>query len=157
MPFERIREERRSADELLLLMSFFNAQGKGIPMWLLRSYSRDVESSDDGEAASAFEEDLDTPQAYLLVTLTENSNACEMHARVQLCAPVWLSTFGDLKRWNSKFMALMVREFPRANFKNLAICQQLLPYIKSWYKSEAPGEKPVKDSGKVLNCAAQCI
>jgi hypothetical protein len=37
MPFERIREERRSADELLLLMSFFNAQGKGIPMWLLEA------------------------------------------------------------------------------------------------------------------------
>jgi hypothetical protein len=101
--------DRRFAAELLSLMSFFNAQG--IPIWLFRGNSRDVESCDDDEAESAFEEDFDTLQAYSLVTLTENSNAWEMHALVHLCTPVWLSTFGNLKRWNSKFVALIVREF----------------------------------------------
>jgi len=37
MSFEQIREERRSAADLLSLMSFFNPQG--IPESVLRNYS----------------------------------------------------------------------------------------------------------------------
>jgi hypothetical protein len=88
--FEQIRQERQSAAELLSLMSFFNPQG--IPESLLRRHSREarrgVRLNDDEDADSAFDEDLDTLQAYSLVSITAGCDACEMHALVQFCTRV---------------------------------------------------------------------
>ena len=97
MSFEQIRHERRSAAELLSLMSFFNPQG--MPESTLRRYSREAagaaDAEDREEADSAFDEDLDTLQAYSLVSTTADKDACEMHALVQFCTQVWLSSFSD--------------------------------------------------------------
>ncbi|XTI87867.1 hypothetical protein V2W45_1342700 [Cenococcum geophilum] len=75
MSFEHIRKERRSAADLLSLMSFFNPQG--IPESVLRRHSVNAtaDADDDGE----FNDDLDTLRAYSLVTATADSDICEMH------------------------------------------------------------------------------
>jgi hypothetical protein len=90
MSFEQIQQERRSAAELLSLMSFFNPQG--IPESTLRRYSKgkaELNAKEDKEEAnSAFNEDLDTLQAYSLVLVTAENNVCEMHALVQFCTQV---------------------------------------------------------------------
>jgi hypothetical protein len=82
MSFEQIWQERQSAAELLSLMSFFNPQG--IPESVLRRHSREAargaELKDNGDADSAFDEDLDSLQAYSLVSMTADSDAWEMHA-----------------------------------------------------------------------------
>ena len=106
MSFEQIRRERRSAAELLSLMSFFNPQG--IPESTLRIYNRDTtraasadneeDEKDEDEVDSAFDNDLDMLQAYSLVSVTADNNACEMHALVQFCTRVWLSSFSDAEQ-----------------------------------------------------------
>ena len=79
--FERLREQRRSAADLLSLMSFFNPQG--IPEWILRNYSRSVaKTGDEDDADISFEEDLDILQSYSLMTLIADNGVCEMHALV---------------------------------------------------------------------------
>jgi hypothetical protein len=153
MSFERIHKQRHSAADLLSLMSFFNPQG--IPEWILRSYSRGVaQTSNDEEADSAFDEDLDILLAYSLVKATADKGVWEMHALVQFCTRVWLSSFSDAQRWNRSFLALMAREFPYADFKNWAKCQQLLPHVESLYKSELSGNQTVREWAKVLDYAA---
>ncbi|KAF2174719.1 TPR-like protein [Zopfia rhizophila CBS 207.26] len=156
MSFERIHEQRRSAADLLSLMSFFNPQG--IPEWILRRHSRSVaKTGDEDEADNVFDEDLDTLQAYSLITATANRDVCEMHALVQFCTRAWLSTFSNSKQWDREFLGLMAREFPSADFKNWTKCQQLLPHIESLYNSEPPSNDLVKKWAKVLNDAARYI
>ena len=154
MSFERIREQRRSAADLLSLMSFFNPQG--IPEWILRSHSRSVAKTGDEDGADiAFDEDLDILQSYSLITSMADSGVCEMHALVQFCTRVWLSTFSDSKRWSREFLRLIAREFPSADFETWAKCQQLLPHVESLYESELFNDESVKERGRVLNGAAR--
>jgi hypothetical protein len=153
MSFEHIRDERRSAADLLSLMSFFNPQG--IPESVLRSYSRSAaKSSYEGDAESEFDEDLDTLRAYSLVTATANNDMCEMHALVQFCTRVWLSSFSDVEEWRRKFLVLMAREFPAGQFKNWAKCQQLLPHVEPIFESEPADGELQREWAQVLTNAA---
>ncbi|RAO73452.1 uncharacterized protein BHQ10_009464 [Talaromyces amestolkiae] len=151
--FEHIHEQRRSAAELLSLMSFFNPQG--IPEWILRRHSKSVaKAGDEDEADNAFDEDLGTLQSYSLITATADRDVCEMHALVQFCTRVWLSSFSDAKRWKQKFLGLMARESPQADFKNWVKCRQLLPHVVCLYESELPSDEAVKKWALMLNNAA---
>jgi hypothetical protein len=62
MSFEYIREKRRSAADLLSLMSFFNPQG--IQESILRRYSNVAKQGNEDKADDVFNGDLDTLQAY---------------------------------------------------------------------------------------------
>ncbi|KAK3064663.1 hypothetical protein LTS18_005169, partial [Coniosporium uncinatum] len=110
MSFERIREERPSAADLLSLMSYFNPQG--IPESILRKHSRTVARAGcEDEADDAFDEDLVTLQAY---------PPCysDCMPLVQFCTQVWLSSFSDAERWKHKFVELVARELPSGQFEN---------------------------------------
>src|SRR6266480_5691355 len=64
--FERIREERPSAADLLSFMSFFNPQG--IPEFLLRNYLECKPNTDnDDDIEDGFEDDLDLLRSYSIV------------------------------------------------------------------------------------------
>ncbi|KAF2186117.1 hypothetical protein K469DRAFT_707300 [Zopfia rhizophila CBS 207.26] len=137
-------------------MSFFNPQG--IPEWILQNYSRNVANlGDKDEGDSGFDEDLDTLQVYSLITATADKGVYEIHALVQFCTRVWLSTFNDLEQWNRKYLALMAREFPYGGFKNWAKCQQLLPHIESLYVMQLSNDDSVKEWVQVLNYAVRYI
>lgn len=139
--FNRVRQERPSAAELLSLMSFFNPQG--IPESMLRQHNRNIaEVGDEDDADSTFNEDLDLLQAYSLVTITAKTDMCEMHALVQFCMQVWLLSFGDAERWRREFIELMAREFYVGDYQNWAQCQQLLPRVEPLLESE-----PCTDGG----------
>ncbi|RYP14237.1 hypothetical protein DL765_006517 [Monosporascus sp. GIB2] len=153
MSFERIREERQSAADLLSLISFFNPQG--IPEWILQRYSRSVtKTGDKDEADNSFDEDFDTLQAYSLISATSEAGMCEMHALVQFCTQVWLSSFSDAKLWKQKFVGLMAREFPTGKFENWARCQQLFPHIEWLYDTEPATDELLKEWAQVLTNAA---
>lgn len=159
MSFEQIRHERRSAAELLSLMSFFNPQR--IPESTLRRYSRDAagaasaeDGEDEEEANSAFDEDLDMLQVYSLVSMTAGNDACEMHALVQFCTRVWLSSFGDAEQWQQRFVALMSQELPGGEYENWSKCQQLLPHVESLFNTKPAGEEAQKAWAQVLTNAA---
>jgi tetratricopeptide (TPR) repeat protein len=154
MSFERIREDRPSAADLLSLMSFFNPQG--IPEWILRDYSKNAtEVSDEDEADSAFDEDLDTLQAYSLITATAETDVCKMHALVQFCTQVWLSSFGAMERWRQEFLGLMAKEFPVGKYegeeyKYWAKCQGLLLHVESLSEREPTNDESLKAWAQVL-------
>ncbi|KAF2191901.1 hypothetical protein K469DRAFT_444419, partial [Zopfia rhizophila CBS 207.26] len=58
-----------------------------------------------------------------------------LHALVQFCTHVWLSSFGEMERWRLEFLELIAKEFPTGEHKNWTTCKQLLPHIESLYKS----------------------
>lgn len=83
MLFNRIRQERSSAADLLSLMSFFNPQG--ILELILRRYSKTaarLASEDIADSISA-----DTLRAYSLVTVTAKTDICENWTRCQQLLP----------------------------------------------------------------------
>ncbi|KAJ4312335.1 hypothetical protein N0V94_007489 [Neodidymelliopsis sp. IMI 364377] len=143
MSFEQILQERPSAAELLSLMSFFNP--KGIPESALRRYSREAAGAanpedEEEDADSRFDEDLDTLQAYSLVSITADNDACEMRPLVQCCTRVWLSSFGDTEQWEHKFVALMAQELPNGEYGNWAKFQQLLPHVEPLFDAKPAAE-----------------
>ncbi|KAF2677737.1 TPR-like protein [Lentithecium fluviatile CBS 122367] len=160
MSFKRIQQERPSAAELLSLMSFFNPQG--IPEKTLRRHNRTAARAgaldDEGEADRMFTEDLDTLHAYSLVTMTRTTAAdnelWEMHALVQFCTQVWLSSFREAERWKREFIELMAREFPSGQFENWMQCQQLLPHIEPLYDTKPDSEQSSKAWARVLTNTA---
>jgi tetratricopeptide (TPR) repeat protein len=163
MSFERIRQERPSAAELLSLMSFFNPQG--IPERTLRRHNRAASvgaSENRGEADRTFDEDLNTLHAYSLVTRTTTTTAAdtetwEMHALVQFCTRVWLSSFGEGERWRDEFVELMAQEFPNGKLENWRQCQQLLPHAEPFFDTEPASEPSLKAWAQLLTNAAWCL
>jgi tetratricopeptide (TPR) repeat protein len=154
MSFEQIQRERPSASDLLSLMSYFNPQG--IPEWILRSHNKSVPKTDNiDKTDTSFNDDLDLLQAYSLVAATAGTEAWEMHALVQYCTKVWLSTFSNPRQWNQVFVALMASEFPRADFENWSKCKQLLPHCDVLCEAELFDGESVKRWARMLNHIAQ--
>jgi tetratricopeptide (TPR) repeat protein len=153
--FERIQQERPSAAELLSLMSFFNPQG--IPERTLRRWNRTATrvgaSDNDSEADRMFQEDIDTLLAYSLIATADNE-MCEMHALVQFCMRVWLSSFSEMERWKREFVELLAQEFPSGQFENWKQCEQLLPHVEPLYDIEPASELSLKAWAQVLTNAA---
>ncbi|KAF2994399.1 hypothetical protein E8E13_002869 [Curvularia kusanoi] len=155
MSFEQIQRERQSAADLLSLMSFFNPQG--IPMSALQRCRKligvvDVEEKE--EAESAFNEDIDTLQAYSLVSVTANADTCEMHALVQFCTQLWLESSGDTDHYQLSFLLLMAAELPTGEYQNWKKCQQLLPHVEPLFSSEPTTGKALEAWAQLLTKAA---
>ncbi|KAM6513158.1 hypothetical protein FALCPG4_015623 [Fusarium falciforme] len=139
--FEQIRHERPSAADLLSFMSFFNPQG--IPESVLRAYIRD-QLKDGGDE---FEEDLEVLRGYSLVAITAERDMFEMHALVQFCTRVWLSSFGDMQQWAREFLKVMSDQYPSGKYENWTECQRLDPHIEVVVKEEP------RDSEDILRWA----
>ena len=157
MSFERIRQERSSAADLLSLMSFFNPQG--IPEWTLRRQNRIAPrtSGNDDEAHTTFDEDLTILQAYSLIkttTTATDNEMWQMHALVQFCTRVWLSSFGETERWKGEFLELLAQEFPSGEHENWRQCQQLLPHVEPLYETKLASEQSLNAWAQVLTNAA---
>jgi tetratricopeptide (TPR) repeat protein len=157
--FERIRHERPSAAELLSLMSFFNPQG--IPEKTLRRYSKTTAQAGvlgiEGETSRTIDEDFDTLHAFSLITVTTSTAGdimWGMHALVQFCTRVWLSSYGEVERWKSAFLELLAKDFPIGEYENWKKCQQLLPHVEPLYDSELDSEQLLAAWAQVLTNAA---
>jgi tetratricopeptide (TPR) repeat protein len=154
--FEQIQKERRSAADLLSLMSLFDP--REIPEWVLRSYyqrrcrnakhcdngkendkdgehddddddSEDDHGEDDDGDGDGLDNDLKMLRDYSLVAVTLQQDNYEMHALVQFCARAWLSSVGDIARWKQIFLRIMSENYPPGSYENWAKCQQLEPHI----------------------------
>jgi hypothetical protein len=157
MSFEQITQERESAAHLLSLISFFNPHG--IPESTLRRYSKEAAEAADlhaeQDADDAFEEDLDTLQAYSLVSVTADNETGEMHALVQFCTRVWLSSTSVAEPWEQRFIELMAQQFPfQAEYEHWAKCQQLLPHVEPLFDATPADEQTLKAWTEVLTNAA---
>ncbi|KAK8115630.1 hypothetical protein PG984_012132, partial [Apiospora sp. TS-2023a] len=152
LSFESMREERPSAADLLSLMSFFHPHG--IPEWVLRKYRRTATPNDEDIADDEFDDDLDLLQALSFVTVSVNDDVYEIHALVQFCTRIWLSSLHAEDVWRQRFLSLMAKEFPTGDYPNRAKCQQLIPHLESLYDQEPPGKEAAKEWAPLLTNAA---
>jgi tetratricopeptide (TPR) repeat protein len=119
--FEHIRSIRRSASDLLSLMSFFDRQG--IQECLLRGPSTIVNDDD-------FDDDVSTLRDYYFITAPD-SKMFEMHSLVQLATRTWLENQGQLDRFRDQFVANLCEELPPGTYENWGKCQALFPHAKA--------------------------
>jgi tetratricopeptide (TPR) repeat protein len=148
--FEQIQKERRSAAKLLSFMSLFHPQE--IPKWILRSYytkrheyggnnyesnyHEGGENDDDSRELNELNDDIETLRDYSLVGLTAQLDAYEMHALVQLCTRVWLSSINNMEKWRHVFLRVISKEYPTEDHENWIKRQQLEPHIAPIIETE---------------------
>ena len=166
--FNHIREVRRSAADLLALMSFFDRQA--IPEALLQEKgSGQAEgqgggSTVDGKAAERSGEDAEGPvdkaeeyekdivvlRNYNLVSCTTDRTTLEMHRLVQLATKKWLKAARQFDRWSAQYISNLEEAFPTSAFDNWAVCQVLFPHAVAALHTEVTGQKTVLQQASLL-------
>lgn len=144
--FNHIREVRRSAADLLALMSFFDRQA--IPEALLQEKgSGQAEGQDEGSTADAkdgersgedagggalgernaegpvdkaeeHEKDIVVLRNYNLVSCTTDRTTFEIHRLVQLATKRWLKAARQFDRWSAQYISNLEEAFPTSAFDN---------------------------------------
>ena len=169
--FNYIRSTRRSAADLLSLMSFFDRQG--IPEVLLRDRGgtgkrderpgtdgkNDEESDEEGSVSEAsvndgFEDDVSTLRDHCFISITTDVATFEMHSLVQLATRKWLESQGQLERWRQQFIANLCAEFPTGQYENWRKCQALLPHATSALAQKPESDESLKKWALLLYNAA---
>ncbi|KAH7116615.1 P-loop containing nucleoside triphosphate hydrolase protein [Dactylonectria estremocensis] len=145
--FEQIRRERPSAADLLSFMSFFNSQG--IPESVLQAYACDYGGDDE----DYLDEDLETLRGYSLVAVTADKEILKMHALVQFCTQVWLSSSSNMQQWEREFLKVMSDQYPSGEYKNWTECQKLDPHVNRIIKKEPSNSKDVLRWARLLTNA----
>jgi tetratricopeptide (TPR) repeat protein len=160
--FDHILQTRRSAADLLSLMSFFDRQG--IPEALVRNrrvaggVEREMSESDDSASETSvdneFEDDVLALRNYSFISITVDASTFEMHALVQLATRKWLEDQGQLERWKESYIANLCAAFPPGNYENWAKCRALFPHAKLALTQRPKGEESLKDWALLLYNAA---
>ncbi|KAJ5122605.1 hypothetical protein N7526_009542 [Penicillium atrosanguineum] len=140
--FDHIRQIKRSAAELLSLMSFFDRQG--IPERLIRlqpefnhrSTSELLDDSIDGNSSTSdvdfdFEDDIMTLRNYSFISVSENGSSFMMHRLVQLTTRAWLKSHGVMEPWKEIFISNLNRKFPIGKYEHWEKCRSLFPHVRS--------------------------
>ncbi|KAF3389938.1 Nephrocystin-3 [Talaromyces pinophilus] len=160
--FESIRESRRSAADLLSLMSFFDRQG--IPKALLYDHSgRDAveihsEADSDSESQSSvtdkFNNDILILRRYSLISINVDRTTFSMHNLVQLATRQWLEANGELEKWKWQYIRNLNAELPTGEYENWEQCQILFPHAKSAARQKPEGRDALIEWASVLYKAA---
>lgn len=144
--FEHIYSRRRSAADLLSLMSFFDRQG--IPDWMLRPTE---EEDDEGQNASGdedvdalgsssssaneldaleFEQDVKILRDFSLISFRRESNTFEMHRLVQLSTRKWLAAGGLQDTFKEQFVMQLADAFPSGDLDTWPTCRMLFAHVQ---------------------------
>ncbi|RDW68062.1 hypothetical protein BP6252_09458 [Coleophoma cylindrospora] len=165
--FDHIREIRRSAADLLSLMSFFDRQG--IPEDLLRDPTEQKENSEHEASNNNDDEDSDTSQSsvddgfeddvlmlrnYAFISIDADCTAFEMHALVQLATRKWLEVHGLQERWKEKFIRNLAAGLPTGEYENWERCQVLFPHTQSAAAQKPKENSSLEDWASILYKAA---
>jgi tetratricopeptide (TPR) repeat protein len=163
--FDYIRQIRRSAADLISLMSFFDRQG--IPETVVRNVkmeqsrrgsqvdNTDSEKDSDGDSEpesiedDGFEDDILMLRNYSLISVNTDKSTFEMHRLVQLATREWLRAHGELERWKQQFIKNLSAEFPPGKYENWYLCQSLFPHVRS-----ALSQQPTEKQAYLLDNAA---
>ncbi|KAI2930358.1 hypothetical protein CBS147321_10546 [Aspergillus niger] len=138
--FNRIRQSRQSAADLLSLMSFFDRQG--IPRTLLkhRNIQDSIELTEGNDSdttrsltnlANELNKDILKLQRYSLISVNIDQGSFNMHSLVQLATRRWLEVNGELEKWKQQYIQNLYVAFPIASHENWAQCQLLFPHARS--------------------------
>ena len=167
MSFNHIRETRRSAADLLSLMSFFDRQG--IPERLLRygerednrlqedggemEWDSDEDQSSQWSQREEFEKDVVTLRNFSFVSDTSGISF-KMHGLVQLATRRWLEANGLLETWKQQFISNLCAEAPTGEYENWATWQELFPHAKSAMEQRPKAQESVLKWASILYKAA---
>ena len=148
--FNRIREERPSAAQLLSLMCLFDRQG--IPEGLLLQKYQ----GDKNDIEVDFNDDLSTLTAYSLVTTNVNGDEFEMHRLVQLSTRNWLEICNELENWKEIFIGILAFAYPWPDdsLENWRKCGKLFPHAQMILSLRPKNEAFLESWGGVLHIAA---
>ncbi|KAJ5917518.1 hypothetical protein N7466_011072 [Penicillium verhagenii] len=124
LSFEKIREERPAATDLLALMSMFDRQG--IPEELVRDSEQDELDFHDALAPLL---------SYSLIRVEMNERLFDMHRLVQLSVRAWLDMHQQLYGWQAKSREIIARVFPGGEYASWTKCRSLLAHAKSVLES----------------------
>lgn len=144
MTFDHLQQTRRSAADLLSLMSFFDRQG--IPECCLRhrTMTGDEDNNDPSQEMTdsvslassidddEFEEDIQKLRSFSLISTTSDPATFEMHRLVQLATRNWLESHGQFNEWRKLFIRNLSIEFPAEHFEHedWSKCQLLYPHVQ---------------------------
>jgi tetratricopeptide (TPR) repeat protein len=181
--FEHVRTIRKSAADLLSLMSFFDRQG--IHESLLRNHTNTTNKQDDGgnkqeeedqdtkrrnnnrdcddnnddivsivSLDDRFEDDILTLRDYSFITVTSDAATFEMHSLIQLAMRKWLENENQLDRWRAQFIVNLCAEFPGADYENWPRCRALFPHARAAVAQRPRDRVALKSWALLLNNAA---
>ncbi|KAJ5368856.1 P-loop containing nucleoside triphosphate hydrolase protein [Penicillium cataractarum] len=142
--FDHLRNMRRTAADLLALMSFFDRQG--IPEIVLRDptesnnnnnpvdaprASKDNDNGHDGtNSIDIFEDDIVALRNYSLINISTEGTTFTMHRLIQLAIQEWLRTQEQLKMWKVCFIQRLCALFPEDWPHNFPLVRLLFPHVK---------------------------
>jgi tetratricopeptide (TPR) repeat protein len=124
--FEHILNSRKSAADLLSLMSFCDRLA--IPETLLRPDVKDGKSS---ECTSHFEDDIVMLRSFLFISDTTSVRSWQMHRLVQDATQVWLYDNGNFEKLLHLFVHRLWTSFPTGDLNNWPVCNILFPHARS--------------------------
>ncbi|KAI1149240.1 P-loop containing nucleoside triphosphate hydrolase protein [Nemania diffusa] len=137
--FDYIRKKRRSATDLLSLLSFFDGQGISDdlvrPIDQGKSHNHEANAPNNSIVSSEnlnemFEKDIATLRNYCLISTNEAGDVFKMHALVQLSTRKWLDMDQQTEKFKKLFIYRMAQEFPEPEFSNWGTCRQLFPHAE---------------------------
>ncbi|RMZ91868.1 hypothetical protein DV736_g918, partial [Chaetothyriales sp. CBS 134916] len=164
--FDRIRETRPSAADLLSLMSFFDRQG--IPEALLRSpgsegggvsnqnedsngeWDVDKEDSLQCNQNEEFEEDILELRDFSFISVDREGTTFEMHRLVQLATRKWLAAHDQLERWKQQFITNLYTELPTGEYEHWATWRRLFPHTQSAAAQRPQAEESLREWSMIL-------
>ena len=161
--FEHIYERRRSAADLLSLMSFFDRQG--IPealLWTQSEYKHggSARESDDEDTTLVWDDDEDFEndililRNYSFISVNKDATTFEMHGLVQLATRKWLKAHEQLERWKQQYIKNLCSEFPTGNYENWVKCQALFPHAKTALTQQPESDRSLIEWASILYRAA---
>ena len=121
--FEHLQETRRSAAELLSLMSF--CERHDIPETLIRA-----ECDDDDATPADFEDDIIALRNFSFVTANAWEGGFAMHGLVQHATQIWLQDYARLDEVRDRFVHCLYLSLPPGRFENWPVCKTLYPHAK---------------------------
>ncbi|KAF2112482.1 P-loop containing nucleoside triphosphate hydrolase protein [Lophiotrema nucula] len=142
--FDHIRNIRRSAADLLALMSFFDRQG--IPEKVLRNQPTSIEDQ--------FDCDVVLLTQYALITITGDDGVFEMHRLVQLATRKWLEAHGEFAKTRDQYIANVCAHFPSWKAKDWAVCEALYPHMKNTLAHRPSNSESLKQWALLLDSAS---
>ncbi|KAH6896663.1 hypothetical protein B0T10DRAFT_544103 [Thelonectria olida] len=168
MLLTRIRTERRSAADLVSLMSFFDPDS--IPRSLLQPQvlqksqagsqidgGNDGDDNDDDSHESlrtAFEEDIAMLLQYSLIQNVQEKNTFIMHRVIQQIVRRWLEANGDLEHVKRQCIARMANAFPTADMANWEDFRRLFLHVMTVTEYPPQDEVSLKQWAELLHKGA---
>ncbi|KAK5800909.1 hypothetical protein VI817_003121 [Penicillium citrinum] len=146
MSFDHIRKMKKSAADLLALMSFFDTEG--ISEILLRGSAdeSDDEGSSESDHGLDFEDDVQILREYSFISVNQDTKLLRMHGLVQTAVQNWVNACEDEELWRSQFIRNLLHVFPKGHpFSNWEKCRSLYPHVQRTLSHRPKSEESLRD------------